>query len=86
VSFQNANSNFVVNDRPKLEEVFKDHIGFFDFTLEEVRQLAPFLKALGLENNYLSHVTTEETACTENKLCDANLTQSFKNKSYGLLR
>lgn len=86
VSFCNYHSNFVVIDRLKLGEVFRGHIGFLDFSLEEVRQLNPFLEALNLDKKFLSRVCTDRTACTEERVLDARLTTEFRDRAYDLLR
>jgi hypothetical protein len=48
VLLQNCGSNFSVVDRTKLVNIFRDHVAFLDFSLEEVRQLHPFLEALDI--------------------------------------
>lgn len=86
ISLQNCQSNFVVIDRMKLAEIFRGHVGFLAFSLEEVRQLEPFFQALGLSKKYLSSVCKEETACNEDGVLDVNLTENFRNRAYDLLR
>lgn len=84
--FQNSRSNFSIIDRTKLGEIFKSHTGFLDYSLEEVQNLAPFLKALGLSNKFLSRLCIEETACGDSGLMDLDLTEKFRNRAYYLLR
>ncbi|CZR67410.1 uncharacterized protein PAC_17309 [Phialocephala subalpina] len=86
VSLQNCGSDFTVVDRTKLADIFKGHVGFLDFSLEEVRQLDPFLQALDLSKKYLSRVCTDETACSDDGVLDVDLTENFKNRAYDLLR
>lgn len=86
VSLQNCGSNFTVVDRTKLADIFRGHVGFLDFSLEEVRQLDPFLRALNLSKKYLSCVCTEETACSGDGVLDTNLTEKFNDRAYHLLR
>ena len=86
VTFRNCHDNFVVTDRVKLGEVFRGHIGFLDFSLEEVRQLNPFLQALNLDKKFLSLVCKTRTACTEERVLDARLTTKFRDRAYALLR
>jgi hypothetical protein len=85
-SLQNCQSNFVVIDRTKLADVFRGHVAFLDFSLEEVRQLHPFLQALGLNRKHLSRVCIEETSCSDDGVFDVNMTEDLKNRAYGLLR
>jgi hypothetical protein len=86
VSLQNCGSNFTVIDRTKLADIFREHVGFLDFSLEEVRQLDPFLQALDLSKKYLSRICTEETACSGDGVLDVDLTEKFKGRAYHLLR
>ena len=86
VSLQNCGSNFSVVDRTKLADIFRDHVGFLDFSLEEVRQLDPFLQAMDLSKKFLSCVCTEETACSDDGVLDMDLTQEFNDRAYYLLR
>ena len=85
-TLQNCGSNFTIIDRTKLADIFRAHVGFLDFSLEEVRQLDPFLQALTLSKKYLSHVCTEETACNDGGVLDVALTENFKDRAYYLLR
>ncbi len=86
MSLQNCGSNFSVVDRMKLADIFRDHTGFLDFSLEEVRQLDPILQALDLSKKFLSRVCIEETACSNNGVFDMDLTQEFNDRAYYLLR
>jgi hypothetical protein len=85
-SLQTCQSTFVIIDRVKLADIFSGYIGFLDFSLEEVRQLDPFLKALRLGDKYLSCVCTEATACSEDGIPDRELTTEFMDRAYALLR
>jgi hypothetical protein len=84
-AFQSCQNNFAIIDRTKLAEIFDGHATFLDFTLEEVRQLYPFLHALDLERNYLSLLCDEETACVDNGSVDRKRTAEFKERAYDLL-
>jgi hypothetical protein len=86
VRFQNCRSNFSIVDRAKLADIFKQHTGLLDFSLEEVLSLAPFLQALGLGNKYLSQLCTEETARPNHGVLAEDLTQNFRNRAYYFLR
>lgn len=86
VALQNCGSNFSVVDRTKLADIFRNHAGFLDFSLEEVRQLDPFLQALDLSKKFLSCVCTEETACSDDGVLNTDLTQEFNDRAYYLLR
>jgi hypothetical protein len=86
VSLQNSRSNFGIIDRTKLAGIFKEYTRFLDFSLEEVRNLEPFLQALDLSKKYLSCLCTEETACSDSGLLDVALTEKFKARAYYFLR
>ncbi len=86
ISLQNCRSNFTVIDRTKLADVFMGYVGLLDFSLEEVRQLEPFLQALHLNKKYLSRICTEETACSDDGDLDEALTEEFEDRAYHLLR
>lgn len=86
ISLQNCRRNFTVIDRTKLADIFTGHVGLLDFSLEEVRQLEPFLQALDLGKKYLSRVCTEESACSDDGDLDEILTDKFKDRAYHLLR
>lgn len=85
-TLQNCGNNFTVLDRTKLADIFREHVGFLDFSLEEVQQLDPFLQALGLSRKCLSRVCTEETACRDDGVIERALTEKFKDRAYHLLR
>jgi hypothetical protein len=53
---------FAIVDRKPLGDAFRDKAKFLDFSLDEVRQLKPFLKWAGLEERYLSATVKEVTA------------------------
>jgi hypothetical protein len=86
LSLQGCESNFAVVDRAKLADVFANSATFLDFSLEEVRQLEPFLRALNLGEKYLSRICTEETACSDDGTLDRGLTLEFQDRAYPLLR
>lgn len=86
VCFKNCQSEFAIIDRTKIAEVFDGHVPFLNFYLEEVRQLQPFLEALGLHSKYLSVLCDEDTACDETGSLDARLTSDFKSRAHDLLR
>jgi hypothetical protein len=86
ISLQSCSSNFAITDRAKLADTFRGHIGFLDFSLEEVQQLRPILQALKLDRKYLSLICTENTACSEDRVLDSKLTKEFQDRAYYLLR
>lgn len=86
IFFQSCQTDFVVVDRIKLADIFDGHVAFLDFTLEEVKQLDPFLHALSLGKKYLSLMCEEKTACDESGLFDSKLTAEFNDRAYDLLR
>lgn len=59
---RSAKVAFAIVDRKPLEDAFRDKAKFLDFSLDEVRQLKPFLQWAGLEDRYLSATTKEVSA------------------------
>ncbi|KAK0103681.1 hypothetical protein ONS95_005691 [Cadophora gregata] len=53
---------------------------FLDFTLEEVLLLDRFLKALSLEDRYISILTHQDTACADDGEEDRRLTFKFRTE------
>ncbi|CAG8949950.1 hypothetical protein HYFRA_00004281 [Hymenoscyphus fraxineus] len=86
ITLQSRESNFCIIDRTKLAEIFRPHTGLLDFTLEEVRSLAPFLNALELRDNDLSWLCVEQTACSDEGVVDPVLTQNFARRAPYLVR
>lgn len=82
---RSSEDDFAIIDRRKLENIFRDHTQLLDFSLEEVSQLQPFMSALGLENKYISRISSEQTTCDDG-VEDMNLTESFQQRAYHLLR
>jgi hypothetical protein len=86
VRFQSCRSNFSIRDQTKLADIFKEHAKFLDFSLEQIRELEPFLQALNLGDKYLSRLCTQETACSDDGTLDMELTEGFNQRAYYLLR
>ncbi|KAH7411292.1 hypothetical protein BKA64DRAFT_378000 [Cadophora sp. MPI-SDFR-AT-0126] len=85
-SFESCQTQFVVNDRRNLAEIFHTQVPFLDFTLEEVLQLRPFLEALQLDQKYLSVICEHATACDGTGTDDIRLTTDFRERAYEILR
>jgi hypothetical protein len=84
---QSSETQFFVNDRPKLKDIFQRRTPMLDFTLEEVRQLQPFLHALGVDQKYVSLQCDEKTDCSkEGSSIDSMLTADFHDRAYDLVR
>ena len=86
IEFRNCQSDFAIVDRLKLAEIFKDRVELLDYSLEEILQLEPFLRSLGLGSKYLSLLCYEETDCEGESRLDNKLTADFNCRAYDLLR
>lgn len=86
IKFRACQSDFAVIDRVKLADIFEGRVELLDFCLEEVLQLEPLLKLLGLGSKYLSMICRKETDCQGESLLDNRLTADFNNRAYDLLR
>jgi hypothetical protein len=86
IEFRACQSDFAIIDRIKLAEIFEGRVELLDFSLEEILQLEPFLRSLGLGSKYLSLLCREETDCQGESLLDNGLTADFNGRAYDLLR
>lgn len=85
---RSARSDFAIIDNISIARNFEheQEAKFLDFTLEEVLKLERFLKALHLEDRYISTNTYEETACEDDGEEDRRLTSRFRERAHELLR
>jgi hypothetical protein len=81
-------ASFAIIDRNNIAKIFERErdSAFLDFTLEEVLSLKPFLRALNLENKFVSLLCDERTVCRDEGLIDNSLTVRFRERAHGLLR
>jgi len=86
IELQDCQSDFVIIDRIKLQEIFENQVEMLDFDLEEVLQLEPLISALNLGSKYISQRCREDTGCQGDGLLDAHLTADFHERAYDLLR
>ncbi len=56
-----AAETFFITDRPKYQEAFKNDAWILDYSLEQARELAPFLKSFKFEDRYLSRRVKERS-------------------------
>jgi hypothetical protein len=78
---------FAIADRKPLHDLFSNKAKFFDFNLNDVSRLEPFLKWAGLENRYLSCSVKEiSTLCGDSNRRMSNPNRDISRKSHGLLR
>ncbi|KAL5327036.1 hypothetical protein ACEPPN_004726 [Leptodophora sp. 'Broadleaf-Isolate-01'] len=85
---RSARTDFAIIDNLPIARNFEreQEAKFLDFALEEVLQLDLFLKALNLEDRYISMITYEETACADGGEEDRRLTSKFRERAHELLR
>ncbi|KAF4151435.1 hypothetical protein CNMCM6069_003854 [Aspergillus lentulus] len=80
-------SDFFIIDRDGWPLLFYGEVPTVQFRLEEVRELAPLLKSLGLENRFISVCAVRKTSVSEIPLqTSPQLTTDFRQRSLGLSR
>ena len=78
---------FTIPDRKRLYDLFSNEAKFFDFSLNDISRLEPFLKWAGLENRYLSCSIKEiSTLCGDSERRISDPDRDIGQKSHGLLR
>ena len=85
VKLRSTRGSFAIVDRNEYEAAFYGKAPFLDYTLEQVRDMQPFLSALGLENRFLSELVTEQSMAEEGVVSHA-LTSDFRRKAPALYR
>jgi len=87
VELRTSRVEFAIVDRQRLGDAFSSKAQLLDFTLDEVRQLRPFLRWAGLERRYLSR-TVKEISRVEGgdptRILDQD--RSVSRKAHGLFR
>ena len=80
-------SEFFIVDRIEYGAVFQGKVPIMEFSLEDVRRLSPFLRALGLEDRYMSSATGETTTVQQpDSEPSASLTFAFRQRSKAFYR
>ena len=78
---------FAIVDRTPMHNLFIKEAKFFDFSLNEILELEPFLKWVRLEDRYLSCSVKEfSSLCGGSNRQISNLDRDISRKSHGLLR
>jgi hypothetical protein len=85
VVLMDRSAHFAILDRREYGEIFNNSIKMMDFTLEQVHALSPFLKALSLENKYISRQIKEKTKVLDGSF-HSRLTDDFRSKAYAICR
>ncbi|MCJ1310202.1 hypothetical protein MMC25_003863 [Agyrium rufum] len=81
----NSSSDFAIMDREEYGEAFAGKIDILDYSIEEVRACRKFLQAMELGSKHLSLSVEEKTTVQDGNMVQV-LSQSFRNKAYGLYR
>ncbi|KAE8421512.1 hypothetical protein BDV36DRAFT_304643 [Aspergillus pseudocaelatus] len=80
-------SDFFIIDRDGWPMLFYGKVPTLQFHLAEVRELAPLLKSLGLENRFISICAAKKTSLSEiPSQSSLHLTTDFRQRSLGLSR
>ncbi|GFF43835.1 hypothetical protein IFM51744_05610 [Aspergillus udagawae] len=80
-------SDFFIIDRDGWPMLFYGKVPTVQFRLAEVRELAPLLKSLGLENRFISICAARKTSVSEMpSQTSLHLTTDFRQRSSGLSR
>jgi hypothetical protein len=81
LKLQSTRHEFAIADRQKLWEAFRKHVSILAFSLEEVRELRPFLRWMNLEGRYLSRTVVERTRHKGYVKClSERLTKEFRER------
>lgn len=68
VKLQAMVEDFAIANRKALKEIFETRVKLLDFTLDEVRRLAPFFEWLGAESRYLSTMVREISTVADDQM------------------
>lgn len=79
------NDEFAIVDRIEYGKLFEGKVHTLDFTLEEVHTLRPFLKAMELEERYMSRAVKEETGVRGGSE-DQALSAEFRKRALAIYR
>jgi hypothetical protein len=78
-------ADYAIVDREKYVAPFRGKATLLDFGVQQVRELQPFLTALGLENRHMTLAVRELSRVSEGKL-DVDLTNEFRQRAWALTR
>lgn len=79
---ESVESQFFIADRVEYKSIFQSKVPILDYSLEEIHTLNPFLKALGLENRFMSSIIEEITTVEhQDSEPSVSLTRTFRRKS-----
>lgn len=82
-----AQTQFFIVDRESLRSLFEEHVKLFDFNLEEVVQLHPFLNWIRLGDRYISRCVREFTSVQDPGTCPiSKYGHEFRHRAHALLR
>ncbi|KAE8331573.1 hypothetical protein BDV39DRAFT_218811 [Aspergillus sergii] len=82
-----VSSDFFIIDKDGWPTLFHGKVPTLQFHLAEVRELAPLLKSLGLENRFISICAAKKTSLSEiPSQSSLHLTTDFRQRSSGLSR
>jgi hypothetical protein len=77
--------DFIILDHPKLANGFQGRLLVLDFSLEEIKQLRPFLSAMSLNDKYISVRVSEQTEAQDG-VVNQNLCTEFHKRAYAIVR
>ncbi|KDN64641.1 hypothetical protein CSUB01_04279 [Colletotrichum sublineola] len=86
VTVETVATEFCIIDRESLRSSFENKAKFFDFTLEQVTRLRPFIEWTQLEDRYLSRCVKEITSFQGGAATlTANPQRQIRNRAHALL-
>ncbi|GES66760.1 hypothetical protein ATEIFO6365_0002063400 [Aspergillus terreus] len=86
-SWGSITSDFFIIDRDGWPMLFYGKVPTLQFRLSEVRELAPLLKSLGLEDRFISMCAVKETSVSEMpSQSSSHLTKYFRQRASGFTR
>jgi hypothetical protein len=77
-----TSTDFAIADHKRYDDALRPHAAFLDCTLEEVQELLPLIKALGLDSRYLSQTVKETSVITGDLDSNDELTKELQARAY----
>ena len=75
-------TDFAIADHKRYDDALRPHAAFLDFTLEEIQELHPLIKGLGLRSRYLSQSVKETSVITGDLNSNDALTKELQARAY----
>ena len=77
-----TSTDFAIADHRRYDDALRPHAAFLDYTLEEVQELLPLIKRLGLDSRYLSQTVKETSVITGDLDRNDELMKELQARAY----